>query len=199
MGGHAIRMVQTSITGQSQVSYIEISHRNGTWKTPTGKNGRPKNTKTKVMPEPTSDQRDLGTITKAGEGESHGIAKYYVTIEFVGGVSQDFGGVIMTKDLTEKFRLDLARLFDLDTAKNIESQLIGRRCYALRGWGDIDDRIAGLESILVGPPNSRIMTLEGWRKRYSLKSVGTPLEERKNRIKHEIQWLLRRLDRKSVV
>ena len=131
-----------------------------------------------------SSKREPGVITYQDIGpEDHGILTCSVQIAFTGSV-QAFGNLALDSAQLDSFVSCLCAAFGVQHP----SELVGKKCFTLRCWGDLGDTIEGLESVDTG----RIFTITGWCKRCDIKR-GSPLEMRRQSIVREIAHLERRL------
>jgi hypothetical protein len=123
-----------------------------------------------------SNTREPATIKSARDAEEdHGIRTVMVQLAFDGG-GQMFGGLIYgpqgsTKEahLRADFIEDLCATFGVAAL----SELVGKKCCALRSWKD-SDQLEGLESADTG----RRFLLTRWRRKH-FPETASPLDDRR--------------------
>ena len=132
--------------------------------------------------------RELGKVANIFVGkEDHGIFTCSISIEFNGGGSQGFGGLCLNEDkLGKSFVKDLCETFGVKELDDLKD----KECYALRCWDGFNDRIEGLESVNTG----KRFIISNWRRKMGFKSL-SPLEEKRNSLKTDIEYAKQRIER----
>lgn len=124
-----------------------------------------------------NSKREAGKIISVSYGkEDHGILTFWATIDF-GGSFQGFGGLMLDKEKSGPAFIDA-----LCSAFNVRgyNALVGKKCFALRCFGFLNDHIEGLES-----ESGKRFTLTGWRRSMGFESM-SPLDQRKDGLKLSI-------------
>ena len=134
--------------------------------------------------------REEAVVHKVFYGkEDHGILTCCLYLSFgQGGSGQGFGNLVLDAETGPDFKRALSEFFE----KPFDS-ITGSKCFALRSWGHFQDYIVGLESL-----NGKRFTLYAWRKKHWPEKTQTVLEERRESIRREIEWLERRLREERV-
>lgn len=137
------------------------------------------------------NQREPGTITSARFGSCSDSPTHdtvWCQIDLHNGGTQGFGGYYLNdKDLLKAFERELTRAFGCRALK----ELAGKRCYALRHFGHLNDTIVGLESVDTG----KRFTIYQFRRDMNLPGADKdPLEERVERCRKEVEWAKGRLE-----
>lgn len=133
-----------------------------------------------------ANKREEGVIESIFVGkEDHGIPTVQLMVSATRGGFQGFGGLALTDSKAmEGFQKSLCETFGVNNIQDIK----GKKCYALRCFGFLNDTIEGLESVDTG----KRFTITSWRNMMGYKSPN-PLEQRRERLTNDIKWANRQI------
>ena len=117
--------------------------------------------------------------------EDHGILTTNITVKAGYGYHQGFGGLCLgEKKYADDYVATLCKAFGVKKLK----ELIGKKCFLLYSFGDLNEPIEGLESIDTG---KRFLHNE-WRKKHWPETKST-FKQEVERIESTISWTKRRM------
>ena len=135
------------------------------------------------------ERRTPATVVGVFYGEEdHGVLTAYVRLEF--GGEQGFGGLCLDERTGPEFKKRVVELFSSQpnpaSARSAWENIVGRSCFVLRCWGELNTPIDGLEV-----EGKRFLISKFRREMWPERQFLSEFEQKQARIVERIAWAAR--------